>query len=177
MNIKNIIFTLIFIVLFCGCKSNDKSMYLSRQYGEFIRHDFQMLGVNILICTPEPEIMIIENDGIVIRGNQLPDSEPGFGHMLFIGLVKVTEEVMQKKWNNSVSEKSPHSQWLAKRHESLSINESPWIVSLRRDILLPDGTWIYVSAMIHAYDIDGKPYIVPEDVKVAKQMIESIEPM
>jgi len=51
------------------------------------------------------------------------------------------------------------------------------MTTMRRDVQLADGTWIRVSAMLHAYDIKGEPEMVPEDVAVAKRMIESIEPM
>ncbi len=149
---------------------------LRRSYGELSWHEMPSLGLRMLMPSPQPEILYTEKGNVVVRMNQLPGAEPGFGHMFFIGIIILSEDHIQARWGEAAEEEqNSFSKWLAERHDTCDLRTSPWMVSMRRDMSLLNGSWIKVSAMIHAYDTNGEPHIVPEDVTLAKRMIESIE--
>jgi len=167
----------LFSSILTGCSPYRTSEMLQRNYGQLSWHEFPSLGIRMQIPSSKTEIIKTENGNVCIRANQLPGEEPGLGHMFFIGMTKISNACMQTRWRKAASETNLYSKWLNERHDTCDLKEAPWMVSLRRDIPLSDGSWIRVSAMVHAYDMGGKPYIVPEDVTLAKRMIESIEPI
>lgn len=163
--------------MLAGCVSTrHTTAMLQREYGEFEWVDLPTLDARLLMPAPKPEIVLTKKNNVCIRAHQLPGEEPGFGHMFFIGLTRESGDSMVKRWNKSNQEPQPFSKWLGQRHDACELHETPWMTTMRRDVQLADGTWIRVTAMLHAYDIQGEPQMVPEDVAVAKRMIESIEP-
>jgi hypothetical protein len=176
MRIKYTALSLIACTIVTGCISRYSPSLLKREYGEFEWIDLPTLDARMLVCTPKPEVILTKKNNVCIRAYQLPGEDPGFGYMFFIGLSRASKNSMLKRWRKSENESQSFSKWLDQRHDTCGLHETPWMTSMRRDVQLADGTWIRVTAMIHAYNIQGNPKIVPEDVAVAKRMIESIEP-